>query len=161
MFYFSITSNTWMTFTIRCPEFDDKDEEIYEDLCYVSFTFPPQVHWYLHSVFISFVPLFFAVNIFILKLFLQLFFFFFAIKCCILFQLVEMQRLISFVLHFKIFSFVWCCKIFCRILKCKTYYYGITFRQEKFGDLFCKIWQWWSSLANRWIVAITSTCSKS
>ncbi|KAK6640827.1 hypothetical protein RUM44_012524 [Polyplax serrata] len=37
----SLNSNNWMKFTIRCPEYHD--EEIYEDLCYISFSFPPQI----------------------------------------------------------------------------------------------------------------------
>ncbi|KAG8282789.1 Guanine nucleotide exchange factor vav2 [Homalodisca vitripennis] len=29
---------TWMQFTIKCPRFDELDEDIYEDLCYVTFS---------------------------------------------------------------------------------------------------------------------------
>ncbi|PSN30254.1 hypothetical protein C0J52_26422 [Blattella germanica] len=35
---------SWMQFTIKCPQFEDKDEEIYEDLCYVTFSSsPPEI----------------------------------------------------------------------------------------------------------------------
>jgi len=35
---------SWMQFTIKCPQFEDKEEEIYEDLCYVTFSSsPPEV----------------------------------------------------------------------------------------------------------------------
>jgi hypothetical protein len=29
---------SWMQFTIKCPQFEDREEEIYEDLCYVTFS---------------------------------------------------------------------------------------------------------------------------
>nr|CAD7457409.1 unnamed protein product [Timema tahoe] len=31
----------WMHFTIRCPQFVDRDEELYEELCYVTFSSVP------------------------------------------------------------------------------------------------------------------------
>jgi hypothetical protein len=35
---------SWMQFTIKCSQFEDKEEEIYEDLCYVTFSSsPPEV----------------------------------------------------------------------------------------------------------------------
>ncbi|XP_069695880.1 protein vav isoform X6 [Periplaneta americana] len=35
---------SWMQFTIKCPQFEDKEEEIYEDLCYVTFSSsPPEI----------------------------------------------------------------------------------------------------------------------
>lgn len=35
---------SWMQFTIKCLQFEDKEEEIYEDLCYVTFSSsPPEV----------------------------------------------------------------------------------------------------------------------
>nr|CAD7200476.1 unnamed protein product [Timema douglasi] len=34
----------WMHFTIRCPQFVDRDEELYEELCYVTFSsVPPEL----------------------------------------------------------------------------------------------------------------------
>lgn len=29
---------SWMQFTIKCRQFEDKEEEVYEDLCYVTFS---------------------------------------------------------------------------------------------------------------------------
>ncbi|CAG2060361.1 unnamed protein product [Timema podura] len=38
----------WMHFTIRCPQFVDRDEELYEELCYVTFSsVPPEFSWHL------------------------------------------------------------------------------------------------------------------
>ena len=35
---------SWMQFTIKCPQFEDKEEEVYEDLCYITFSSsPPEV----------------------------------------------------------------------------------------------------------------------
>lgn len=29
---------SWVKFSIRCPRLDDRQEEVYEDLCYVTFS---------------------------------------------------------------------------------------------------------------------------
>ena len=33
----------WMQFMIKCPHFEDREEEVYEDLCYITFSSPPEV----------------------------------------------------------------------------------------------------------------------
>lgn len=34
----SCNDPSWLHFTIKCPPMEDRDQEVYEDLCYVTFS---------------------------------------------------------------------------------------------------------------------------
>jgi len=47
---------SWMQFTIKCPQFEDKEEEVYEDLCYVTFSSsPPEVQGFHKFELLDFI----------------------------------------------------------------------------------------------------------
>ena len=69
---------SWMQFTIKCPQFEDKEEEVYEDLCYVTFSSsPPEVQGLTTSLscwtlFLHVYVLFYIVFRYLLHRFLEL-----------------------------------------------------------------------------------------
>lgn len=69
---------SWMQFTIKCPQFEDKEEEVYEDLCYVTFSScPPEVQGLTTSLSCW-------------TLFLHVYFLFYIVFGCLFHQFLEL-----------------------------------------------------------------------
>lgn len=85
---------SWMQFTIKCPQFEDKEEEVYEDLCYVTFSSsPPEVQGLTTSLscwtlFLHAYILFYIVFRCLFHRFLEL-----GMKICRLFCVLEAKIL--------------------------------------------------------------------
>lgn len=60
-------NESWVSFTIKCPPLDDSVEEIYEDLCYVTFSSSlPEVQ-NLNSFFIIHWPIYVVIQKYLSK----------------------------------------------------------------------------------------------
>lgn len=93
---------SWMQFTIKCPQFEDKEEEVYENLCYVTFSSsPPEVQGLTTSLSCW-------------ALFLHVYILFYIVFRCLLHQFLELGMkicclyFVCWKLRFLVFPIAYC-----------------------------------------------------